>query len=60
MSDFGGYGAILREARALDEAQRAKPLIDCPVCGEPLKENARGEVNCPLGHFRASSRVQVP
>lgn len=55
MSDFGGFGAIVQEARALEEAERARPLVDCPVCGEVLKRNKRGAVSCPLGHFRAES-----
>lgn len=54
-SDYGGYGAILKEAQQIEEEERAKPIVDCPVCGTPLDKNARGEVNCPMGHYRASS-----
>ena len=55
MSDFGGFGAIVKEAQGLAAAEREKPLVDCPVCGEPLQKNARGQVNCVYGHFFAES-----
>jgi hypothetical protein len=51
--DFGGYGAILRDARAIDDAERSRLLVDCPLCGEPLDKNARGELNCSYGHYQA-------
>lgn len=51
--DWGGLRSILDEARALDNEERTHPLVDCPLCGTPLNENARGEKNCPMGHFRA-------
>lgn len=54
-SDFGGLRGIVEEAKQLARDERAKPLIDCPVCGEPLDKNERGAVNCPLGHFYQSS-----
>ena len=53
--DFGGLGGIIKEAQALDAAQKARPLVACPVCGEPLDKNSRGQVNCVYGHFRAES-----
>ena len=52
MNDWGGYKGLALEAKADAEEDRAKPLVDCPVCGEPLETNNRGAVNCPLGHFR--------
>ena len=55
MSDFGGLGGIVKEARAIDEATKNRPLIDCPVCGEPLQKNSRGQVNCVYAHFYAES-----
>ena len=53
MSDYGGLRAITEEAKRLLEEDRAKPLIDCPICGSRLDKNSRGAVNCPLGHFYA-------
>jgi hypothetical protein len=58
VSDFGGLKGIVEEARQLEREERAKPLVDCPVCGTPLDKNSRGEVNCPMGHFRQSSDVR--
>lgn len=55
MADYGGFGAIVREAKALAEQDRAKPELDCPLCGEPLQFNARGQANCPLGHYRTNA-----
>lgn len=54
MSDYGGFGAIAREARALEREERAKARtpVDCPVCGEPLDVNPRGVRNCPHGHYQ--------
>lgn len=48
--DWGGLGAILKEAKAL--AENEPPLIACPKCGTPLQQNADGVKNCPMGHFR--------
>lgn len=52
-SDWGGLGGIVAEARALDQDEKARPLIDCPTCGEPLQFNAAGEGNCVYGHYRS-------
>lgn len=42
--------AIKDEAKAMRRADREKPIVECPRCGEPLQ--VRGEVyNCPWGHF---------
>jgi len=50
MSDFGGYGAIVREAQKIAETE---PLeVACPLCGEVLDVNKAGVKNCPLGHYR--------
>lgn len=54
MSDYGGFRAIVEEAREIEREERAHQLVDCPLCGEPLDENSRGELNCPLGHFRVA------
>ena len=58
MSDFGGLGGIIKEAQALAEQQKSRPIVDCPVCGTPLQKNSRGQVNCPMGHFFAESDRQ--
>lgn len=54
-NDFGGLRGIIEEARQTDREERARPLIDCPICGTLLDENSRGEKNCPMGHFRAKA-----
>lgn len=53
MSDFGGLRGIIEEARQLEREEQTRPLVDCPLCGTPLDKNSRGELSCPLGHFRA-------
>jgi hypothetical protein len=53
MNDYGGYAAILLEALA---ERLREPSTACPRCGEPLDVNARGERNCPLGHYRDSGQ----
>ncbi len=54
MGDYGGYGRILGEARELEEAERNRVEVACPRCGKMLAvDEKRGEVNCPLGHYRA-------
>jgi Zn finger protein HypA/HybF involved in hydrogenase expression len=50
MSDFGGWGAIIKEAQSLVE--NPPPELSCPKCGTPLDTNSRGEKNCPMGHYR--------
>lgn len=50
--------AIIKESRRIAEEDRAHPLVDCPVCGEVLQKNSRGAVNCPLGHYYATSDVR--
>lgn len=59
IGDFGGFGKIVEEARALDADERNAPLVDCPLCGTPLDRNSAGTVNCPLGHFRSSGARRV-
>lgn len=51
--DWGNYGNILNEAASLEEADRAKPEIDCPVCGQLLAVNPAGVKSCPMGHYRS-------
>lgn len=48
--DWGGLGKILAEAKAIEAAERARPLVDCPLCGTPLQIGPRG-TDCPMGHF---------
>lgn len=39
--------SISREARQLVDEERRRPLVACPLCGEPL-ESARGVLHCPF------------
>ena len=50
--DWGGLRSIIDEARAIDEELKRNPSPDCPVCGEVLDVNGRGERNCINGHYR--------
>ena len=52
-NDWGGFRAILDEARQIERDEKSRALVDCPVCGTPLDTNSRGQKNCPLGHFEA-------
>ncbi len=52
-ADWGGYRAIIDEAREIEREEKQRPLVDCPICGTPLDKNERGELNCNMGHFRA-------
>ena len=52
MSDYGGFGAIIREARENDANERDRKEVACPLCGKPLDENKDGVTNCPMGHYR--------
>ncbi len=54
MADWGGYGAIAREAAVVAENATAGASVACPRCGTLLDVNARGEANCPMGHYRRS------
>lgn len=54
MSDYGGFGAIVKEAQKLAEMERVKPEVACPLCGSPL-QFARGLANCPMGHYRTQA-----
>lgn len=51
MADYGGFGAIMREAAALAEAEKRRALVDCPLCGMALVVRD-GTGNCPMGHWR--------
>ncbi len=57
--DWGGLRPILEEAKAIVEAGTEHSLIDCPIDGEPLQENASGAVNCPLGNYYAPQRPNL-
>lgn len=54
MAEWGGYGAIIEEAREL--AERPEPLVSCPRCGARLDVNSEDIANCPLGHWREAVR----
>ena len=57
MGDYGGFKAILEEARQIQREEAAKTPVACPLCGEPLDYNEkRGLLDCPLGHYRVSGR----
>lgn len=58
MSEWGGLGAIRREAAALDEEAERRGEIACPRCGTPLQFR-RGEGNCPMGHYRTTNVREV-
>lgn len=51
MADWGGLGAIVKEAQKLAEEERVE--IACPKCGTPLDVNKVGVRNCPMGHWRS-------
>lgn len=55
---FAELIAIKEEAKQICAEDRAKPLVDCPICGEVLQENSKSVVDCPLGHFRQQGRVR--
>ncbi len=55
--DWGGLRGIVEEAKQIAETDRARPLIDCPICGTRLQRNARGEGDCPLGHYRTTAQT---
>lgn len=56
--EWGGLRGIFDEARVLDDELARAPLIDCPRCGTRLDVNARGERNCPMGHYRTTAQTQ--
>lgn len=47
--------AIIKEEQKLAEEAARKPLVDCPICGNVLQVNSRGEKNCDVGHFRTGA-----
>lgn len=51
MSDYGGFGRIVKEARTLEEQFKQTPIEACPLCGTPVQKNSRGQINCPFGHY---------
>lgn len=52
MSDYGGFGAIVREAQTI--AENPPKEVACPRCGELLKFNPAGIGSCPFGHYRTN------
>jgi len=59
LRDWGGFGGILAEARAIEEEMRDRDRTDCPRCGYTLAVRADGSVSCPMGHFRRSQPEKV-
>lgn len=56
--DFGGLGAIVEEARALDDDNANRPLVACPFCGTLLDIRERDSLrSCPLGHFETTAET---
>lgn len=49
--------AIRQEAVEIRRADKAREVVDCPVCGELLQVNSRGVKNCPLGHFTTAAKT---
>ena len=55
MSDYGGFGAIVREAQQIEADERDRKESACPLCGEILERNRAGVPACPLGHYRGKA-----
>lgn len=55
MADYGGYGAIQREARDIDLREQSREVVDCPRCGMALVANSRGDKACRMGHYQAKT-----
>ncbi len=54
MSDFGGFRALIEEAKSIREDLRNQEITACPNDGTPLEKHPRtGMLNCPMGDFRA-------
>lgn len=58
-TDWGGYGVIVEQAKRDAEEDARKELVLCPICGNVLDENDRGEKNCDVGHFRTGSASEA-
>ncbi len=58
MAEWGGYGAIIAEAREDERAAATDPLVLCPLCGNVLTRSGRG-LNCDVGHFLAPAGATV-
>jgi hypothetical protein len=57
MSDYGGFRAILEEAKQIAQEERNKQPEACPNDGTPLVFNERlGMLGCPMGDFRTPGR----
>ena len=50
---------ISKEARDMRAEDKAKPIVECPICGELLA--VKGDVlNCPWGHYRQTGTARGP
>lgn len=47
--------AIADEARELAEASARVDALSCPICGNVLTVNGRGETSCDVGHYRGQA-----
>lgn len=54
MADYGGFGAIVKQAQAYadEERRREADPVACPRCGLLLDVNSNGTKNCRMGHYR--------
>ncbi len=45
-------GEIIKQNRAVQQAERAAPPAACPIDGHVLDVHPDGRRNCPLGNYR--------
>ena len=53
-----GLLEIIKEARQIAADDQARPLLDCPICGNTLTIGTR-EKMCDVGHFRTEVGATV-
>jgi len=61
VTGFGTLSDIKRENAEAEAAASRAPLLECPIHGEPISKNSKGQVSCPYGsdgqgHVLASDR----
>jgi hypothetical protein len=55
MSDWGGYRALMQEAREIAEEERKQPPQACPLDGTPLEFHPKKNVwFCPMGNYQTT------
>lgn len=56
--DWGGLRSIVEEAKKIDEVNRDRKAVACPLCGTPLQ--FRGDLaDCPMGHWQGDRNGPV-